>query len=68
MKKNMTITIQKPNGEQTLEVGAFLMNEDETKSNISVTSIRTFFNTVWVNFSDGRVFKFRGFPFILIKK
>lgn len=64
----MTITIQKPTGEQILEVGAFLMKEDGTKSDISVTGIHTFFKTVRVYFSDGRVFVFKGFPFILIKK
>lgn len=64
----MIVTIQKPTGEQTLEVGAFLMNADETKSDISVTKISVFLKTVRVYFSDGRVFVFKGFPFILIKK
>lgn len=64
----LSITIQKPTGEQFFELGAFLMNQDETKSDISVTRIRTFLNMAWVTFSDGRTFKFRGYPFLLIIK
>lgn len=64
----ISITIQKPTGEQFFELGAFLMNSDETKSDISVTKIRTLLDRTWVSFSDGRQFVFKGFPFIIIKK
>lgn len=66
--KILSITISKPSGDQTFDLDAFLMNKDETKSDISVTKITTFLRTVKIYFSDDRVFIFKGFPFILIKK
>lgn len=68
MKKIVSITIQKPTGDQTLEVGAFLMGPDEKKSDVSVERITTYFSVVRVYFSDGRMFVFKGFPFITIKQ
>lgn len=68
MKKIQLVTLQKPTGEQTLELGAKLMGPDGKESNISVVKISVWFRTVRVDLSDGKQFVFRGFPFILIKK
>lgn len=68
MKKIQLVTIQKPTGEQTLEVGAKLMGNDGKESSIKVVSISVLFRTIRIDLSDGKQFVFRGFPFILIKK
>lgn len=68
MKKIQVVTIQKPSGEQTLELGAKLLGENGKETDISVTNISVFFRTVTVSLSDGKEFVFRGFPFILVRK
>jgi len=69
MKKILSVTMHKSTGDQTMEVGAFLMNADEkTKSDIFVSRIIIIFKTVRVYFSDGRMFLFKGLPFTIIKK
>lgn len=68
MKKIRVVTIQKPSGEQTLELGAKLLGANGKETEVSVTDISVFFRTVRVSFSDGKAFVFRGFPFILVKQ
>lgn len=68
MKTIQVVTIQKPNGEQTLELGAKLLGANGKETEVSVTNISVFCKTVRVALSDGKEFVFRGFPFILVKK
>jgi len=62
------ITIQKPTGDQTLEVGARLLDKDGNETEITVTKITIWFGVVRTYFSDGRMLVFRKFPFIVTKK
>ena len=68
MKKIQVVTFQKPNGDQTFELGAKLLGANGKETDITVTKISVFFRTVTVSLSDGKEFVFRGFPFIVVKK
>lgn len=68
MKKIFIVTIQKPTGEQTLELGAKIIGSDKKETDIVVSKIVARWKTVRVLLSDGKELIFRGFPYILVKK
>lgn len=58
----------KPNGAQSFSVDGKLLDADGKETSVSVVKISSFWKTVSVTLSDGNVFVFKGFPYIVSKK
>lgn len=67
MKKIKSVAIYKPTETASFEVGAkLIMGGKETENTVSKISVNIF-NSVKVEFSNGMVLKFKGFPISIEK-